>query len=187
VAKDDGFTSAAAGAYGFTKVERYGTADRRHRLVVSGIVRLPAGIQLSAIGDFRSSLPFSPTTSLDLNSDGYTGDLPSGVAVGSGCRGLDLGAVNAFRAARNLAAVNSVACPTYRNVDARLSKSFTLNSAGREHKFEMVAQLFNILNRTNYNVPVNNLQSAPFGQVNALLPNINAPSRQVELALRYTF
>lgn len=186
-AKDDGFTSAAAGAYGFTKVERYGTADRRHRLVFSGIVRLPAGFQFSAIGDFRSSLPFSPTTSLDLNADGYTGDLPAGVAVGSGCRELDLAAVNAFRATRKLAAVNSVACPTYKNIDLRLSKTFTLNSGGTAHRFELVAQLFNVLNQTNYNVPVNNLGSAPFGQVNSLLPNINAPSRQIELAIRYSF
>jgi hypothetical protein len=50
-----------------------------------------------------------------------------------------------------------------------------------------VAQLFNVLNQTNYNVPVNNLGSAPFGQVNSLLPNINAPSRQIELAIRYSF
>ena len=186
-AKDDGFSSQVAGVYGFNKVERYGAADRRHRLVFSGIAKLPAGFQLSAIGDFRSSLSFSPTTSVDLNADGYTGDLPAGVALGSGCRGLDLSAVNTFRASRSLAAVTSIPCPTYKNIDARLSKSFSLNAGNRSHKFEMVAQLFNILNRTNYNIPTNNLQSAIFGQVTTLLPNINAPSRQIELALRYSF
>ena len=186
-AKDEGFSSQVANTYGFTKVERYGAADRRHRFVFSGIVRLPAGFQFSAIGDFRSSLSFSPTTSVDLNGDGYTGDLPAGVILGSGCRGLDIAAVNAFRAARSLAAVAAIPCPTYKNIDARLSKSLTITSGARQHKFEMVAQLFNVLNRTNYNVPTNNLQSAIFGQVTTLLPNINAPSRQIELALRYSF
>lgn len=186
-AKDDGFSSAVANTYGFTKVERFGAADRRHRLVVSGIVKLPAGFQVSAIGDFRSSLSFSPTTSVDLNNDGYTGDLPTGVDLGSGCRSLNLAAVNTFRASRNLAAVNTIPCPTYKNIDARLSKSFTVNSGGRQHKLEMVAQLFNVLNRTNYNIPSNNLQSPIFGQLTTLLPNINAPSRQIELAFRYNF
>ena len=186
-AKDDGFVSSAAGTYGFTKVERYGTADRRHRVVFSGIVKLPAGFQASMIGDFRSSLPFSPTTSADLNNDGYTGDLPAGVALGSGCRGLDLTAANAFRASRNLAAVSAIPCPTYKNIDARLSRTFNINAGGRTNKLEVVAQFFNILNRTNYNVPVNNLQSAIFGQLTTLLPNINAPSRQIELAVRFNF
>ena len=54
-------------------------ADRRHRLVVSGIVQLPWDLQLSAIGDFRSSLPMNPTSSIDLNADGYAIDLPAGV------------------------------------------------------------------------------------------------------------
>lgn len=186
-AKDEGFSSQVANSYGFNKVERYGAADRRHRFVFSGIVKLPGAFQISAIGDFRSSLSFSPTTSVDLNGDGYTGDLPAGVTLGAGCRGLDLTAVNAFRASRNLAAVTSIPCPTYKNIDARLSKSFTITSGLRQHKFEIVAQLFNILNRTNYNIPTNNLQSAIFGQVTTLLPNINAPSRQIELALRYSF
>jgi hypothetical protein len=187
-ALDNGFRSEVADHYGFTKVERYAAADRRHRLVASGIVRLPLDAQLSAIGDFRSSLPFAPTTQLDLNNDGYTGDLPSGVAYGSGCRGLNLDAVNAFRAARNLGSVSSVRCPTFANVDVRLSKFVTLHSgSSRTHRLEVIAQLFNVFNRANYNVPVTSLQSTIFGQTNALLPNINAPSRQVELAIRYQF
>lgn len=187
-ARDVGFTSQAPDSYGFTKVSRYATADRRHRLVLSGILQLPADIQLSAIGDFRSSLPFSPTSSVDLNADGYTGDLPSGVMLGSGCRDLNLDAVNAFRAPRNLAAVSSVACPSFANVDVRLSKSIVLKRAGAQHhRVEVIAQLFNVLNRANQNIPANNIQSAIFGQTTTLLPNINAPSRQVELAIRYQF
>ena len=55
--------SSLGDQYGYTKVKRPGVADRRHRLVVSGILALPFEMQLSAIGDFRSSLPFGPITS----------------------------------------------------------------------------------------------------------------------------
>lgn len=186
-AKDEGFSSADGTRYGFQKIERFGAADRRHRLVVSGIVQGPWGVQLSTIADFRSSLPFSPTTTLDLNTDGYTGDLPAGVSLGSGCRNLDLAAVNSFRASRSLAAVNSVPCPGFVNIDARLTKRFSVRAADRPHNFEIIAQMFNIANRANYNIPVNGLTAAGFGTLTSLLPNINAPSRQIELALRYTF
>lgn len=190
-AKDAAFTSAAPGAYGFTKVKRPATADRRHRLVVSGIVALPWQIQVSAIGDFRSSLPFAPSSSVDLNADGYTGDLPAGVVVGSGCRGLDLAAVNAFRTGRNLTPVTEVSCPGFANVDFRFSKFFAF---GRSHRVEFIAQLFNVFNRANYATPGtnvgagNDLSGRPlFGQSTSLLANINAPSRQVEVAIRYQF
>src|SRR5262249_34571978 len=97
-AEDDNFVSSRQEVYGYSKVRRAGTADRRHRLVVSGIVALPLDMQVSAIGDFRSSLPFSPSSSaLDLNNDTLTGDLPPGVLPGSGCRDLNLDAINAFR------------------------------------------------------------------------------------------
>ena len=124
---------------------------------------------------------------MDLNGDGYTGDLPSGVAVGTGCRGLDLDAVNVFRAGRGLAAVSTVACPTFANVDVRLSKSILVHVGSRPHRIELIAQLFNAFNRANENVPTTSLQSALFGQVTSLLPSINAPSRQAEFAIRYQF
>jgi hypothetical protein len=190
-AEDDFFVSTAPNTYGFTKVNRPAAADRRHRLVLSSIVALPWQIQLSAIGDFRSNLPFGPSSSVDLNADGYTGDLPPGVAVGSGCRSLDVTAVNAFRTTRNLTPVSDVDCPAFANVDVRLSKYFTF---ARSHRVELIAQLFNVFNRANYNVPntnvgaANNASGRPlFGLSTSLLPNINAPSRQVEVAIRYQF
>jgi len=36
-------------------------------------------------------------------------------------------------------------------------------------------------------VPSNNITAATFGQSTSLLPNINAPSRQAEIAVRYRF
>ena len=190
-AKDTAATNLLADRYGFYSIERYGAADRRQRLVTSGILQLPAGVQLSAIADFRSSLRFNPTTSLDLNGDGYTGDLPAGVLPGSGCRDMSLDAVNTFRRARGLTEVTTVDCPGFANVDLRLSKSFRVGGA----RAELIAQLFNIFNRDNFNSPNANIGAGNdtttgrplFGTSTSLLPNINAPARQAEFAVRLQF
>jgi hypothetical protein len=125
--------------YGFTQVRRPGVAERRHRLVVSGIVELPHEMQLSAIGDLRSSLPFGPITSgLDLNNDTLfgttvtTSDLPPGVIPMSGCRSLNVDAINTFRTARNLTPVSEVDCPGFANVDVRFSKFLRFGSSRAE-------------------------------------------------------
>src|SRR3954468_15902208 len=190
-AKDTQATNLIENQYGFASIERYGAADRRHRLVVSGIVQLPAATQLSTIADFRSNLRFNPTANFgDLNNDGYTGDLPTGVLPGSGCRDLNLDAVNAARTGRGLTAVSQVDCPGFANVDLRLSKFFAFGG----QRIELIAQLFNIFNRANYNVANGNVSAANdaagrplFGQSTSLQPNINAPSRQAEFAVRFQF
>ncbi len=183
-AEDNYFTNGLADVYGYGKVKAPASADRRQRLVVSGILQLPYDMQVSVVGDFRSSLPFNTGTSFDLDGDGYTGDLPPGVTPRSGCRDLNLDAVNAFRATRGLGAVSSVECPGYANLDLRFSKSFRFLDT---HRVEFIAQLFNVFNRANFDSPIGNPTSGIFGQTYQLLPNINAPSRQVELALRYQF
>ena len=56
-------------------------------------------------------------------------------------------------------------------------------------------QLFNIFNYTNFNVPNTNLNSGNdpttgrplFGTSTSILPNINAPARQAEFAVRFQF
>ncbi len=80
--------------------------------------------------------------------------------------------------------MNEVACPGFVNLDLRVSKSLAL---GGGNQLEIIGQLFNIANRANYDVPNNNITAATFGQSTSLLPNINAPSRQVEVAVRYRF
>lgn len=186
-AKDSSVVNSLGDVYGYTRVDSYGSADRRHRLVVSGIVRLPHDMQISAIGDFRSSLSFNPRTSNDLNRDGYTGDLPPGVLPQSGCRSRSVDAVNAFRVDRGLPAVSEgdIDCPGFSNLDVRFSKFFRIKSSQR---LEFIAQLFNVFNHANFGSPSSNPASAIFGQVTQLLPfTLNAPSRQVELAVRYHF
>jgi peptidoglycan hydrolase-like protein with peptidoglycan-binding domain len=189
-AMDTQATNQLGDRYGFFSIERYGAADRRHRLVTSGIVQLPADVMLSTIADFRSSLRFAPSSALDLNGDGYSIDLPAGVMPGSGCRDMNLDAVNTFRRGRGLTEVTTVDCPGFANVDLRLSKTFRVGTA----RAEFIAQLFNIFNRANFNAPNNSVTAGNdtagrplFGQSTTLLPNINAPSRQAEFAVRFQF
>jgi hypothetical protein len=100
--------------------------------------------------------------------------------------------VNAFRRSRNLTEVTTTDCPGFANVDLRLSKSFRFGSGQRA---EVIAQLFNVFNRANFNIPNANLTAGNdpatgrplFGTTTSLLPNINAPSRQAEFAVRFQF
>jgi carboxypeptidase family protein len=192
-ADDIGFTNWLGDQYGYVKISQPGAADRRHRLVTSGIFRLPADTQMSVIADFRSSLPFNPTSVLDLNNDGYaTNDLPAGVLPYSGCRGLNMDALNAFRTSRALTSVSQIDCPTWANVDIRASKFFQIT---RSHRIEVLAQLFNVFNRANFDVAQGSITLGNdavtgrplFGTVNRLVQYINAPSRQAEFAVRYQF
>ena len=182
--EDSSFQNVHADGYGYVQETSPGLADRRHRLVASGIVQLPWDMQASTIVDLRSSLPFNPTTSLDLNGDGYTGDIPAGVTRYSGCRALNLDAINTFRASKSLSAATAPTCATFVNVDLRISKVFLF---GRGQRLEFIGQLFNIANRANFGLPANNITATTFGQTLSLLPNINAPSRQAEFAIRYLF
>src|SRR5581483_1273942 len=108
--------------YGYSRENGYSLADRRHKLVASGMVELPFATQLTAIMDLRTAQPFNPATSTDINKDGYTSDIPPAVAYRSGCRDLNLAAVNSFRTGFGLPAVSSVACPGFANLDLRFSK-----------------------------------------------------------------
>jgi outer membrane receptor protein involved in Fe transport len=182
-ARDQPIGNDLGGSYGFQSEDGYSLADRRNKLVVSGTLQLPWDMQVSAILDVRSSVPFNTATSRDINNDGYTIDVPVGVAFRSGCRDLNLAAINSYRATFSLPAVGSVACPGYQDTDIRLSKNFMFQG----HRLELIAQLFNITDHANFGPPVSNPLSATFGQVNQIASYINAPSRQGELAVRFLF
>ena len=81
--------------------------------------------------------------------------------------------------------MNSFNCSNFWNIDFRASRNFYLSGT---HGVELVFQVLNALDRVNFNTPNGNLRSGNFGNnENSLAANINAPSRQIELALRYSF
>ena len=113
--------------------------DVRHALTVNGFTMLPAGIQLSAIVAYRSALPYSVTTSLQLDSDDFT-DRPE--------------------------PRNSRRGDSFFSLDARLSKVIPLT--GRRSVTGFV-EVFNVTNAANLASYVGVLGSSLFDQPTAAL------------------
>jgi hypothetical protein len=160
-------------------------SDRRHALVASGSVLLPYEVTLGAVFTARSTMPFSAIAGQDLNGDANVTDYVPGTTRNVFNRsGADaaLAAVNAYRASRNLAAIPASQINTneFYGVDLRASKSVRISASRR---VELVAQVFNLLNRTNLlAVWQTNALSSSFGTITSA-----ANKRQAELAVRFLF
>lgn len=169
--------------------DEYGpaTADRRQRLVFSGITSaLPGDLQFSWVLSTGTPRPFDILAGRDLNGDTAFNDRPVDVTRNQGCRDLDLAALNAFRQAQGVSAVDSVACPTQFNVDARLGKNFRL---GGNNRLELFFEAYNLTNFSNLQYSetqtaswVEQALSRTFGKaLSAGLP------RQAAVAARFSF
>jgi hypothetical protein len=146
--------------------------DQRHRLVISGTLEAPQtrsdacsgrflrGFQLSYIFTYASRLPFNILTGNDRNFDTNNNDRPAGVGRNTG-RGFN-----------------------FASLDLRLSRRFQFT----EHiRLEVLAEGFNILNRSNFSIPNNT-----FGTGITPLPSFGQPTsafdpRQFQLGLRLSF
>jgi len=73
--RDSGGASAV-NTYDYRPEYNYSNIDARHNLGIYGVYRLPWGFEVSAIGHYRSGLPFSPVTGSDDNADGVRNDRP---------------------------------------------------------------------------------------------------------------
>lgn len=141
--------------------------DQRHRLALSGTLaappaggdslvrRLAKGWQLSYVFTYTSALPFNIQLPNDRNGDTNFNDRPAGVGRNAG-EGFD-----------------------YQSLDLRLSRTFSL---GQSFSFEAIVDVFNVLDRANYQVPNNILTSPTFGR-----PTATNDPRQFQLGLRLFF
>ena len=141
--------------------------DQRHRLTLSGtlkaprsaggtlVSRLAEGWLFSYVYTYTSALPFNVQLPNDRNGDTNFNDRPAGVGRNAG-EGFD-----------------------YKSLDLRLSRTFTL---GGGLSIETILDVFNVLNRANYQVPNNIFGSPTFGRATA----VNEP-RQLQLGLRLLF
>ncbi len=138
--------------------------DERHRIVLSGVFNLPAGLELAPIVQLTSARPYSALARLDIDGDGRS-------SVDRICAGVDpqsvlqalisTGTVPA--AARTLgcvqANVNSIRngfvvtngqiqkrSGRYFNVDLRLTRIFSI---GEKVKIKPFANFFNLFNIEN--------------------------------------
>jgi hypothetical protein len=163
-------------------------SDRRHALVTSGSVLLPYDINLGAVFTARSTMPFSAIAGADLNGDANITDYVSGTTrnqFNRSSQSAALAALNAYRATRNLAPIpeSQINTNEFYGLDVRASKSVRITQTQR---IELIAQVFNLFNRTN-------LTPGPAGwQTNALSPVFGSLAsalnkRQAELAVRFVF
>ncbi len=153
--------------------------DTRHAVVLSGSVLLPGKIMLGGIFTFRSSLPFSVTTTA-TNADGTAQYVP-GTTRDQGNRNLDFGALNAYRTTLGLGSVSSssISSTKYEDFDLRISKYFFQHDA---RKLEIIGQAFNLFGRNNFTSLITTGYSSTFGTPTA------AGTVQIgEVAARYTF
>ncbi len=109
--------------------------DVRHRFVVSGIFRLPLGMEASTLMQFESARPFTISTPVDVNGDGL--DTNDRAVVNGRQTSLDQ-----FRGT------------PFQQVDLRVSRPFAISDHIIVRPF---AEFFNLLNRTN---PGNNYVSS---------------------------
>jgi hypothetical protein len=160
-------------------------SDRRHALVASGSVVLPYEVVFGAVFTARSTMPFSAIAGVDLNGDANITDYVPGTTRNVFNRGNDaemMAKVNAYRPTAGLAAlpVSQINTNEYYGLDIRASKSVRLSA---DRRVELVAQVFNLLNRTNLLAAwQTNARSASFGTITSA-----ANKRQAELAVRFLF
>jgi hypothetical protein len=165
-------------------------ADRRHNLVASGSVFLPARITLGMIWTVRSSLPFNAYQTT-TDADGITPYVP-GTSRNQGNRNLDLGAVNAYRASRGLAPVSSdINSSRLNSFDIKVSRAFPVKSEHR--RIEIGVQVFDLFGTENLAVPsgqmtaggnTTNATAPTFGKILGVLNNCY---QQAELSARFVF
>jgi hypothetical protein len=149
--------------------------DERHRIVASGVIDLPYGVQLSPIVQFASARPYTPTVGFDVNGDGQTNivdRLCSGVSVASvfavrgdvtairalNPNGCALTPVNSQRSGFVVGTDGSVEerAGHFFNADLRVTKSFAL---GRR-AVKAYVDFFNVFNTENLSFALRPEQSA---------------------------
>ncbi len=159
------------------------SGERRHAVVASGSVLLPADVTLGLVWTARTALPWNAAAGRDLNADGFNTDLVPGTTRNAGNRSFDLDAVNAWRSANGRIPIpeSQIASSRINLLDMRLSKAFRYGAAG---KIDLMAQVFNLLDTTNLQAQfgggrVTNALSDAFGRIQTARPGL-----QGELAIR---
>lgn len=128
--------------------------DARHRLTAAGTLALPRGWMVSAVVRARSGLPYNVTTGVDNNSDGVPNDRQPGTGR------------------------NSARGTAFAQADVRVSRTFRFAS----RSVELLGEVFNLTNRTNWMNYNGGLNSSAVGQ-----PTNAGPPRQLQLGMRFSF
>lgn len=132
-------------------------ADEKHRIVVSGLTRVPFGLEVSGLAIVASPRPFLVTTGPDANANGNEfDDWPHGVRTHRR-EGWD---------------------HWYRTLDLRVAKSIPAARA----RITVIAEIFNVFNTANHAEYQPNQSQPLYGE-----PIGDYARRQAQLGLRYSF
>ena len=145
--------------------------DERHRLVVSGVVNLPFGFDLSGIVTARSPRRFNITTGRDNNGDGVLADRPNFVSGAYVDPGTGPGVQGSL-------GKNAGVMENYFTIDGRLSKVVKI----RTLRFKVMGEAYNLTNRVNYTAYQGNIRSALFNQ-----PTAAGRPRSFQLGAQFDF
>lgn len=140
------------------------TLDERHRISINAIVDLPFGFLLSGWGTFATGRPYLVFTGNDDNNDGViTNDYPPEGRNAGRVPGQPFIFKHVF---------------AERNVNLRLSKTFRYLG----YNLELMVDVFNVFNWTNYSSYVGNMKLATFGN-----PTHAGAKRQIQLGTKISF
>lgn len=153
--------------------------DERHRLVLSGIISFPHGIQWSNILTAASARPYTPILcgGCDANNDGVPTVFG---AVTDGPGGSRTFSTDGDRAGPRGSLRGD---PTF-SWDTRIAKIFKFEKLSRNSELELLFEVFNLTNKANYGQNYNdNMGSANFRKP----INIITPPLQGQFGVRFHF
>jgi hypothetical protein len=151
-----------------------GRSDERYRFTASAVLRLPARFTVAPIFEYGSGQPWNRRYGYDFNGDGKSSDRKPGVAK------------------------FSEDGPDFMSVNLRATYALRL---GAKAKADLIAEFFNLFNRTNYDVNSLTVNGAEFLSGPTLsnpnpvaVPNPNygkytstLPPFEAQLGIRFTF
>ncbi|MEW6320895.1 MAG: TonB-dependent receptor [Acidobacteriota bacterium] len=151
--------------------------DRRHNLVVSGMVLVPRtrGLTLSWVARAMSGTPFTLFNSLtdpDRNGD-VTDPLAAGTFSGTGPNAITVDNTERRNGARG---------PGFAKVDVRFGYRFAL---GQRRQIDVFGEIFNLMDRDNFANPNGNQAAATFLQLTSL--STSTTPRTGQVGIRFAF
>ncbi|HSE24227.1 MAG TPA: TonB-dependent receptor [Pyrinomonadaceae bacterium] len=157
-------------------------SDRFARLLLKNL-------QLSSTGRLQSGPPFTVNSTIDVNLDGNLTDRLNSttglVSTGDSRQPLRLTTTNTFSLLAPFGQDGQVGRNTFRAgglVDLNLAITRSFGFA-HGHTLAVKAEVFNLINRTNFGIPIRVLESAGFGTAT----NTVTPARRIQIALKYIF
>jgi outer membrane receptor protein involved in Fe transport len=158
-----------------------GTHDQRHVFAFSAVYDLPANFQVGGIIRAASGIPINFLVSDDHNSDGFFNDRPD---LGPNGEFLPPPADRPGNLPRNFGRGES-----FFQVDVRFAKNFLF---GDSDKLELLAEIFNLFNRTNFNFRAGTVNRFIDFSDPGSLENLGTASevfdpRQVQFGIKFNF